>query len=99
MISKLDKLFPTLMLRSSLHRDVDKMAQVADTAPIFIDAGEDSWIPGGPIGGQTNLSIRNEHMQYIITWSVLHLIFFVNVIWDFFWNKHLKIACPFSGFL
>lgn len=44
------------------------MAQVADTAPIFVDAAEDSWVPGGPIGGQTNLSIRNEHLQYILTW-------------------------------
>ncbi|KAK3924716.1 Surfeit locus protein 1 [Frankliniella fusca] len=54
-----------------VYRDVDKMAEVAGTAPIFIDAAEDSWIPGGPIGGQTNLSIRNEHMQYIITWFSL----------------------------
>ncbi|XP_034233053.1 surfeit locus protein 1 [Thrips palmi] len=57
-----------------VYRDVDKMAQIADTAPIFIDAGEDSWIPGGPIGGQTNLSIRNEHLQYILTWFSLSAI-------------------------
>lgn len=27
-----------------------------------------STIPGGPIGGQTRVTLRNEHMQYIITW-------------------------------
>ncbi|XP_057265194.1 surfeit locus protein 1 isoform X1 [Pezoporus wallicus] len=27
-----------------------------------------STVPGGPIGGQTRVSLRNEHMQYIITW-------------------------------
>ena len=56
------------LFKNLYFRDVDKMAQVADTAPIFIDAAEDSWVPGGPIGGQTNLSIRNEHLQYILTW-------------------------------
>lgn len=25
-------------------------------------------IPGGPIGGQTRVTLRNEHMQYIVTW-------------------------------
>lgn len=29
-----------------------------------------STIPGGPIGGQTRVTLRNEHMQYIITWWV-----------------------------
>uniref|UniRef100_A0A8B9ZUJ5 SURF1-like protein n=1 Tax=Anas zonorhyncha TaxID=75864 RepID=A0A8B9ZUJ5_9AVES len=27
-----------------------------------------STVPGGPIGGQTRVSLRNEHMQYIVTW-------------------------------
>ncbi|PIO37835.1 hypothetical protein AB205_0103900 [Aquarana catesbeiana] len=25
-------------------------------------------VPGGPIGGQTRVTLRNEHMQYIVTW-------------------------------
>ena len=28
----------------------------------------DSTIAGGPIGGQTNVTVRNEHLSYIITW-------------------------------
>lgn len=49
-------------------RDLEAMAKVADTEPIFIDADFSSTIPGGPIGGQTRVTLRNEHMQYIITW-------------------------------
>ncbi|MGH0167940.1 UNVERIFIED_CONTAM: hypothetical protein FKN15_053785 [Acipenser sinensis] len=57
-------------------RDLEAMAKVADTEPIFIDAdfslshnhSQGSTIPGGPIGGQTRVTLRNEHMQYIITW-------------------------------
>ena len=29
-----------------------------------------STIPGGPKGGQTRVYLRNEHLQYIITWYV-----------------------------
>ncbi|KAK6470853.1 surfeit locus protein 1-like [Huso huso] len=49
-------------------RDLEAMAKVASTEPIFIDADFSSTIPGGPIGGQTRVTLRNEHMQYIITW-------------------------------
>lgn len=37
-------------------------------ATLLCSAG--STVPGGPIGGQTRVSLRNEHMQYIITWWV-----------------------------
>jgi len=30
----------------------------------------DSTIAGGPIGGQTNVTVRNEHLSYIVTWWV-----------------------------
>ncbi|XP_030005881.1 surfeit locus protein 1 [Sphaeramia orbicularis] len=49
-------------------RDLDAMAQVTGAEPIFIDADFGSTIPGGPIGGQTRITLRNEHMQYIMTW-------------------------------
>lgn len=42
--------------------------------PIFIDASVDTTVPGGPIGGQTRASLRNEHLSYILTWSVLFLL-------------------------
>ncbi|XP_062446600.1 surfeit locus protein 1 isoform X2 [Rhea pennata] len=50
------------------YRDLEAMAKVTGAEPIFIDADFRSTVPGGPIGGQTRVSLRNEHMQYIITW-------------------------------
>ncbi|KAG5272158.1 hypothetical protein AALO_G00162280 [Alosa alosa] len=52
-------------------RDLDAMAMVTGAEPIFIDADLASTIPGGPIGGQTRVTLRNEHMQYVVTWYSL----------------------------
>ncbi|KAF3820962.1 surfeit locus protein 1 isoform X1 [Mirounga leonina] len=50
------------------YRDLEAMARLTGADPIFIDADFQSTVPGGPIGGQTRVTLRNEHMQYIITW-------------------------------
>ncbi|XP_075762063.1 surfeit locus protein 1 [Pelodiscus sinensis] len=50
------------------YRDLEAMARVTGAEPIFIDADFRSTVPGGPIGGQTRVTLRNEHMQYVITW-------------------------------
>ncbi|XP_037548208.1 surfeit locus protein 1 [Nematolebias whitei] len=50
------------------YRDLEAMSHVTGAAPILIDADFGSTIPGGPVGGQTRVTLRNEHMQYIITW-------------------------------
>ncbi|XP_038601074.1 surfeit locus protein 1 [Tachyglossus aculeatus] len=50
------------------YRDLQAMARVTGAEPIFIDAVLASTVPGGPVGGQTRVTLRNEHMQYIITW-------------------------------
>ncbi|XP_012695323.2 surfeit locus protein 1 [Clupea harengus] len=52
-------------------RDLDAMAAVTGAEPIFIDADFASTIPGGPVGGQTRVTLRNEHMQYVVTWYSL----------------------------
>lgn len=49
-------------------RDLEAMSKIVDSEPIMIDAVVECSIPGGPIGGQTNISLRNEHVSYIITW-------------------------------
>lgn len=51
-------------------RDVELMALTRDSAPVFLDATKESSLPDGPIGGQTRVTIRNEHLNYIITWYV-----------------------------
>ncbi|XP_014290515.1 surfeit locus protein 1 [Halyomorpha halys] len=52
-------------------RNVEQMAEMAGAEPIFIDASADTTVPGGPIGGQTRASFRNEHLSYILTWYSL----------------------------
>ncbi|XP_077592969.1 surfeit locus protein 1 [Stigmatopora nigra] len=49
-------------------RDLEAMADATGALNIFIDADFASTVPGGPIGGQTRVTLRNEHMQYIATW-------------------------------
>jgi len=57
--------------------DVATMAQYRHAQPILIDATADSTPPGGlPVGGQTRLTIRNEHLSYILTWYSLSVITF-----------------------
>ena len=69
-------------------RDVELMALCLDTAPIFLDATEESTIktkrqhPIGPIGGQTVINLRNEHVTYIATW------FSLSAITSFMWYKN-----------
>ena len=50
------------------------MARLLDTAPIFFDADAGSSVPEGPVGGQTVVTVRNEHFSYILTWYSLSLI-------------------------
>ncbi|KFM76201.1 Surfeit locus protein 1, partial [Stegodyphus mimosarum] len=53
------------------YRDVPKMTEITGAAPIFLDADAETTVPGGPIGGQTRITFRNEHLSYIITWYSL----------------------------
>ncbi|XP_069097904.1 surfeit locus protein 1 [Pleurodeles waltl] len=50
------------------YKDLEAMGRVTGAEPILIDANLKSTVPGGPIGGQTRVTLRNEHMQYIVTW-------------------------------
>ncbi|XP_066517681.1 surfeit locus protein 1 [Hoplias malabaricus] len=50
------------------YRDLEAMAKATGAEQIFIDAVLESTVPGGPVGGQTRVTLRNEHMQYILTW-------------------------------
>ncbi|KAG7172788.1 Surfeit locus protein 1-like [Homarus americanus] len=52
-------------------RDVPTMARMLGTAPVFLDATDT--FPGGPQGGQTRVTMRNEHLSYMMTWYVLYI--------------------------
>lgn len=44
------------------------MAKVAEAEPVYIDLSAGYGTPNGPIGGQTKVVLRDEHLSYIITW-------------------------------
>ncbi|KFB51465.1 AGAP006533-PA-like protein [Anopheles sinensis] len=54
-----------------MYRDVDRMANLCGTEPYYIDAKASSTVPMGPVGGQTRVTLRNEHLSYIVTWFSL----------------------------
>lgn len=60
-------------------RDIEEMSAAMKTAPIFLDEIKSSSVPGGPIGGQTNVQLRNEHLSYILTWFSLSAL--TTVMW------------------
>jgi len=50
------------------------MARLAGAAPLFFDADAEcpgGGVDGGPVGGQTLVTLRNEHASYIVTWYSL----------------------------
>lgn len=69
-------------------RDVEAMSKVLKTAPIFIDADERLSPGKGPIGGQSQLNIRNEHLNYAITWFFLSA--FSYIMWYSKYGRHYK---------
>ncbi|RUS81894.1 hypothetical protein EGW08_010364 [Elysia chlorotica] len=74
-----------------LTRNVDEMADIAETAPVFIDADLQSTVKGGPQGGQTRVQLRNEHMTYIITWYALTVL----TLW--IWVRNYYSVRPHSS--
>ncbi|GAB1597625.1 surfeit locus protein 1-like [Argonauta hians] len=63
-----------------MTRDIEAMAESCGSAPIFIDADIHSTVTGGPLGGQTQVTLRNEHLTYIFTWYTLSAI----TVWMWF---------------
>ncbi|XP_063700093.1 SURF1-like protein [Culicoides brevitarsis] len=61
------------------YRDLVKMCKYTGAQPYFIDACVGATVPGGPVGGQTRVTMRNEHMSYIITWFSLSA--FTGYLW------------------
>lgn len=57
-----------------MYRDLERMCKETSSEPIFIDATHMTTVSqsgDSPIGGQTRITLRNEHLSYIITWFSL----------------------------
>lgn len=69
-----------------LYRDLDKMCSITHSDPYFIDMKYKADSPANwPIGSQTRVTLRNEHLQYIITWYSLSGI--TGYLW---WKQVIK---------
>jgi surfeit locus 1 family protein len=60
-----------------LWMDLDRMAKAADLAnpvtDVYVDAVKGSSPTQYPIGGQTRVNLRNDHLNYALTWFALAL--------------------------
>ncbi|GMR32107.1 hypothetical protein PMAYCL1PPCAC_02302 [Pristionchus mayeri] len=56
------------------YKDFNEMAKQAGTAPIYVESTYEMTRPGGPIAGQTNVKVRNEHLNYLLTWYSLSAV-------------------------
>lgn len=54
-----------------ISRDINAMANMLGTSPIYIDLWNKVDPPEGPISCQTNVTLRNEHFTYMVTWYTL----------------------------
>lgn len=72
-----------------LYRDVPRMCSLTGADPIFLDAKFESTVDGGPIGGQTRVTLRNEHLSYVVTWYSL------SAFTAFLWWKQIMRRMPF----
>ncbi|XP_050300863.1 SURF1-like protein [Anthonomus grandis grandis] len=53
-----------------LSRDLEAICEATGASPVFIDQTLDDNVVY-PIGGQTRVQLRNEHLSYILTWFSL----------------------------
>lgn len=65
------------------------MCALTGAQPIFLDANYNSSVPGGPIGGQTRITLRNDHLSYLVTWYSLSLAT------GFLWYRNILKRKPF----
>jgi surfeit locus 1 family protein len=72
-----------------LYRDVPRMSALTGADPIFFDLKLESSAQGGPIGGQTRVTLRNEHLSYIVTWYSL------SAFTSYLWWKQVVRRLPF----
>lgn len=76
---------------SWLYRDLDQMCEYFNCAPVWLDArGIPDPPDGWPLPNQTRVTMRNEHLSYLITWYMLSA--FTAVMWHRYFIKKLPLV-------
>jgi surfeit locus 1 family protein len=73
--------------------DMQAARSLAGLAPFYVDADATPNPGGWPRGGQTRLSLPNDHLQYALTWFGLALTL-VGVVAAAFWRHRRAPAHP-----
>lgn len=72
-----------------LYRDLPRMCASTQAAPVFLDAVYTKGAHIGPIGGQTRVTLRNDHLSYLVTW------FSLSAATSFLWYRQIVKRIPF----
>ncbi|EDV96159.1 SURF1-like protein [Drosophila grimshawi] len=74
-----------------LYRDLPKMCASSGAAAVFLDAVYDpkAVADNSPVGGQTRVTLRNDHMSYLVTW------FSLSAATSFLWYRQIVKRIPF----
>ncbi|KAK4877120.1 hypothetical protein RN001_009626 [Aquatica leii] len=75
-------------VNSWFYRDLKQMCELTGADPIFLDATNEFDVKGGPVGSQTRISLRNEHLSYILTWYSLSV--FTGFMWYSYFIRGVK---------
>lgn len=70
-------------------RDPAAMSQalkLENVAPFYVEAGAAPNVGGFPVGGQTKITIPNNHLQYAITWYGLAIVLLA-IYLSFHWSN------------
>lgn len=68
--------------------DIPQMCILTGAQPYWLDAARDSTVPGGPVGGQTRVTLRNDHLSYLVTW------FSLSAVTSFLWYRQIYKRIP-----
>ncbi|CAH0578098.1 unnamed protein product [Chrysodeixis includens] len=75
---------------SWFSRDLDQMSAYLGCAPVWLDArGIPDPPQGWPIPNQTRVTLRNEHLSYIVTWYSLSIL--TAIMWRRYFIKKLPL--------
>ncbi|KAI5641359.1 SURF1 family domain-containing protein [Phthorimaea operculella] len=75
---------------SWFSRDLEQMSEYLGTAPVWLDArGIPDPPKGWPLPNQTRVTLRNEHLSYIVTWYLLSL--FTGMMWHRYFIRKLPL--------
>ncbi|XP_030372462.1 SURF1-like protein [Scaptodrosophila lebanonensis] len=73
-----------------LYRDLPRMCSSTGAAPVFLDAVYNEQVaPHSPVGGQTRVTLRNDHLSYLITW------FSLSAATSYLWYRQIVKRIPF----